>query len=89
MCCHECNLKEQQRRVAENRKRLDAERYEYVAVYGQKTLVGTTFSEVGDALAALGYQLALAREIADKTVRVPHPSRKPAAIRKVERARSE
>lgn len=85
MCCHECHLKEQQRRVAENRRRLDAERFEYIAVYGKERISGQTFREVGDQLAALGFLMASATTIADHTIRVTHPTRKPAAIQRVSR----
>lgn len=89
MCCPDCNLKMQQRRVRENRDVMDRERYEYVAVYGRTTITGATFGEVGDQLAALGYMMATATKIAENTIRVPHPTRKPAAIQRVEKQRTD
>jgi hypothetical protein len=88
VCCPDCNLKMQQRRVRENRERIDRERYEFVAMYGKTKITGDTFSEVGDQLAALGYMMATVTKIAENTIQVEHPTRKPAAIQRVERQRN-
>jgi hypothetical protein len=84
----ECEQRLKQREIAETRRRLDRERYEFVAVYGKTTITGADFQEVGDQLAALGFLMASATTIALNTVRVPHPTRKPAAIQRVERERN-
>jgi hypothetical protein len=86
MCCPDCAQRMSQRRVETNRKQMELERYEYVAVYGKTTISGDTFTEVADQLAALGFILASATAIAQNTIRVPHPKRKAAAIQKVERS---
>ena len=85
--CMECELRLKQRQIEETRRRLDRERYEFVAVYGKTTLVGATFAELGDQLLAKGFLMAKAQAIAPMTVRVPHKNanRDAAAIRRVER----
>lgn len=83
--CYDCERKMRTLRVIANRDRIERERFEYHAVHGRKTIVGETFSEVADQLVELGYQVAEAKTISERTIKVPHPTRKPAAIQKVER----
>jgi hypothetical protein len=87
--CMKCELRMSKRRVEANRRQLELDRYEYVAVHGRQTINGATFQEVGDQLAALGFLMAQVTQIAENTIRVPHPTRKPAAIQKIERVRDE
>lgn len=86
--CLRCEATLSRRRVEATRDQLMLETYEYHAVYGNKTFVGATFAEVGDHLAGLGYMMAKATKIADATIRVPHPKRHAAAIKRVEKEAS-
>jgi hypothetical protein len=84
--CIDCEIRMTKLRVEATRKALELERYEYIGQYGrQEPIVGNTFKEVGDQLAAIGYLMAQATQVALNTIRVPHETRRPATIQKVER----
>lgn len=85
--CYQCDQRIRTREIEENRARIHRETYEYVAIVGRKTITADTFAEVGDQLLAMGYLMTEASMIADNTIRVPHATRKSAAVQKVQRER--